>query len=124
MMGNITYFLNWMGPISSGWYEDNKIPYKEVTKENRLLGKTITIKEYKTHYSCGRVDVHGSDDPWMEFSVPVMESSSWNKISDWLYDFSSESVLTKDELFSTYERETGEKIKWWNVDNDKTKDYI
>ena len=84
----ITYSTNWMGPINTNWLEKNG-----------------------NQWSGGRIDVDGvPDEPWgFEIGLPVMKTKDWNEFSDWLIDFTSEELLTLDELLVEY----GKPISWF-----------
>ncbi len=116
----ISYSTNWMGPISTKWYEDNNIPY--VIKETS--GAILPIakyKEYDQSYSAGRIDIYGlsEEDHWggkSEYSVGVMESESWDHLTEFLDTYKTEDLVSPDTLIDAFEKETGHKIKWWKGD--------
>ena len=106
----ITYSTNWMGVVSTSWYEDNNIPYKDVTRFSKLLNKEVTARHFEVYYSCGRIDIRGvKSEPWgLEYSVSPMHSEDWDALGDWLWDFESKELLTLDELLTLY----GKPIRW------------
>lgn len=115
----ITYSTNWMGPISTKWYEDNNIPYvSKKTSGDVLWGTPPTeYKDFTESYSCGRIDIYGlsEQDHWggkSEYSVGVMKSESWNLLSDFLDTYKTEDLVSPDVLFGEFEKETGHKIEW------------
>lgn len=111
----LSFFLNMMGVANIGWYERNNIPYKEVWTTSDLFPKTL-VKEYTTHYYCGRIDVHGHPEfPFnFEYSVDIMDGESWNKLGDWLDDLTLDYLPdTVEEIYEMFERETGFHINWW-----------
>lgn len=93
----IRYSTNWMGPISLNWYEDRGLDYETEP------------------YSAGRLDFYNPTTESHypdEMSVPPMRSEDWRSLSKWLDKFSSETVLTLDEIVEEYEK-TNPKIRWW-----------
>ena len=42
-----------------------------------------------------------------------MEEDSWSKLGEWLMNLKLGRVPTASELFRMYERQTGDKIKWF-----------
>lgn len=101
----ITYSTNWMGPINLHWY-----------KERGLLEADGVST--KINYSAGRIDIrddtkHGYDG-WHEYSVPPMHSEDWNRLADWLWDLTTDTLLPYSELIERFETETETKIRWAN----------
>ena len=111
----ITFFLNWMGVMSNHWYEDNNISYTEETRYNSILGKEITTKRWKTHYSIGRIDIHGvPDEPYgISYGVPLMKDTSWGKLGIYLGSLELDYLPTVEDLFSMFEESTQHKIEWF-----------
>ena len=117
----ITYFMNWMGPVSMKWYEKNNIPYKEtwITFKNlRKYGiktEPRMVKKYLQEYCCGRIDVSGvpGEPCGIEYGVGMITKESWMAMVDYLKDLKTTSVLSKDELFHKFESDTGQKIQWF-----------
>ena len=113
-----TYSTNWMGPVSTRWYEDNNIPY--VLKMSS--GRFGPIKEYKSYtesYSCGRIDIYGLDNEeyWggkSEYSLGVMRTEDWNALGDWLDKLTTSSLCSYKELLHDFEKDYGQSIKWIN----------
>ena len=92
----ITYDTNWMGPIYTQWFEERGLDY---------------------NWYGGRIDIRGTEDPYgMEYGLDVMDGQSWRKLTDWLDDFSSEELLTYDELINIFETENNFKINWYKED--------
>lgn len=94
----ISYYLNFMGPISKSWYVKNNVP-----EGVYLYG--------------GRIDISGiPNEPFgHEYGVEIMYESSWSLLSDWLDDLTTEKVLTKEEIFELFESECNHKIKWFEL---------
>jgi len=94
----ITYSTNWMGPISLRWYE-----------ERGLSNTAIT-------YSAGRIDIRDDSksgyDGWDEYSLPPMRTEDWNALSDYLWDLTTEELLSYNELILQFETHYGKKIRW------------
>ena len=112
----VIYFLNWMGPVSLRWYEENEVPYTEkVIKSQITKDKEIIVKEYAPQYGCGRIDVDGiEDEPYgVEYSVGVMEMESWSTLANWLDELHTEKPLSKEEIFERFKAETGHEIRWF-----------
>ena len=110
----ITYSTNFMGPISVKWYEDNKIPYQSITRINPYTGNKTTIKKFMKQYAGGRLDVNGTGEPFgQEIGVPIMEAESWNELQEFLWTFSSDKVLTLEQIVQALEDETGFRIVWF-----------
>lgn len=112
----LSFFLNWMGVVSTKWYDDMQIPFTLETKYSELLGKEITLKNYEKYYSCGRIDVHGHEEhPWgYEYGVGIMDNESWSKFGDWLHeltlDYLPDSV---EEIVDMFEVDTNYTINWF-----------
>ena len=117
----LTFFLNWMGPVSTKWYEDNKVPYRDKIIKHNVFKEHIMCREYNISYSCGRIDVYGHPDyPYnYEYSVDIMESESWYKLKDYLNDLKLD-YLPDDvqEIYDMFEKDTGWKIQWWKDRNE------
>ena len=84
----------------------------------RKVGDVLEYDEITTHYCGGRIDIRGVPgdeywNGWHEYSLPIMHGKSWNLLSDWLDDFTSETLLGYDELIQTFEKDTGHIIEWW-----------
>jgi len=115
----IRYSTNWMGPVSMNWYEQRGlVETKIVTLEEDSAfsglkaGDQYESKEITTHYSCGRIDVYGTDDPYgAEIGVPPMQSEDWARFGDWLETFETDDVWTLEQLVELYER-ANPKIRW------------
>jgi hypothetical protein len=109
-----------MGPISTDWYRQRGLIREEVHIQeedskitNRKAGDQYTIEVFTQSYSCGRLDVQGTDNPYGdEIGVPPMLSQDWCTFGRWLEDFTTETMWTLDQLVELYER-TNPKITWW-----------
>ena len=86
----IHYNLNWMGPINTDW-----------------------IKQYGQGWAAGRIDCRGKGlDPYgEELSVPPMKQEDWYRMADWLWEFTTEKLLTLEQLVEIYEQ-TNPPITW------------
>lgn len=110
----ITYSTNFMGPLSTKWYEDNKIPYQSITRINPITGNKTTIKKFMKQYAGGRLDVGGTGEPFgTELGVPIMEMESWNILQEFLWTFSSKEVLTLEQIITALADETGHEVVWF-----------
>lgn len=110
----ITYSTNFMGPIAIPWYENNKIPYQQITRINPITGTKTTTKKFMKNYAGGRIDVRGTEDPYgLEIGVPIMEAESWNELQQFLWTFTSKEVLTLQQIVQALEDETGFSIVWF-----------
>jgi len=115
----IRYSTNWMGPVSMQWYKDRGLVRTEthIQEEdskftNRKAGDTYEIELITTPYSCGRIDIMGTDDPHGdEIGVPPMQSEDWCRFGLWLDTFETDAVWTLDQLVELYER-ANPKIRW------------
>ena len=112
----ISYSTNWMGPVSTRWYEERDIPF--VLK--KTSGKILPVVEYKDfleNYSCGRIDIYGLDEEeyWCgksEYSVAPMRTEDWNAFGDWLDNIKDERLITYEELILQFEEHYGQPIRW------------
>ena len=116
----ISYSTNWMGPISTRWYEDRNIPFEIRETSGKILPKT-EYKHYLESYSCGRIDIYGLDESehWggkSEYSVAPMRTEDWNELSDWLDTLDTDELWSYDKLFQSFKHDTGIQIRW--VEND------
>ncbi|ATS94036.1 hypothetical protein P13BB106kb_p052 [Pectobacterium phage DU_PP_V] len=110
----VTYFLNWMGPVSNRWYEENNIPYTEEEKFNSILGEVVKIRTYETKYGAGRVDIHDASPFGSELGVPLMDMQSWNRLGHYLANLkTTDAPRNLAELVNWYEQDTGETINWF-----------
>ena len=106
----ITYSTNWMGVANLQWYRDRGLVHKvaRVTK----TGDTVEFEEPTEDYSCGRIDVYGTDNPWGdEIGVPPMRSEDWSQFGNWLDTFETDREWTLAELTAEYEK-TNAPIRW------------
>ena len=119
MTQRISYSTNWMGVVNMQWYRDRGLTRK-VTKvlesdskiSDKKAGDIVEFEEITEHYSCGRIDVRGTGDPYGdEIGVPPMRSEDWRMFSEWLDPFETSIMWTLDELVSEYEK-TNPPIRW------------
>jgi hypothetical protein len=116
MVDEYTFFLNFMGPISNSWYEENNIPFTTEKRYSNIQGKEVEYKEWDVHYYGGRIDIHHPNFAYNnEYGVDVMDGESWGLLSDWLDELSLAELPTKDELFQMFEEQTGHKIKYFKM---------
>jgi len=116
----ISYSTNWMGPVSTRWYEERGIPF-EMKKTTGNILPVVEYKEYLESYSCGRIDIRGLDEEenyngWSEYGVAPMLTEDWILLSDWLDDLTTVGLWEYDILISIFESEVlnGRKIRWFN----------
>ena len=112
----INYSTNWMGPVSTRWYEDRDIPFEWRETSGILLPKT-EYKYFLESYSCGRIDIRGLDEEenyggWGEYGVAPMRTEDWNAFGDWLDNREDESLTTYKELIRQFEEHHGKPIRW------------
>lgn len=116
----VRYSTNWMGVANLEWYRTRGLLVKKTitmtspaTRWSKYNpGDTIEVEEPQTYYSCGRIDVTGTDDPWGdEIAVPPMTNQSWYLFSEWLETFETDDMWTLDQLVELYER-ANPKIVW------------
>ena len=117
----ITYSTNWMGPVSTRWYEDRNIPFEWKETSGKIFEK-MQYKHYLESYSCGRIDIYGLDEQehWCgrsEYSVAPMRTEDWNELSDWLDTLDTDELWSYDKLFQSFKHDTGIQIRW--VENDQ-----
>jgi len=117
----IRYSTNWMGPVSMHWYEQRGlVETKMITLDEDSAfsglkaGDQYECEEIVTYYSAGRIDIHGTGDPYgEEIGVPPMTSEDWYRFGAWLETFETDTVWTLDQLVELYER-ANPKITWDN----------
>ena len=127
----ISYSTNWMGPVSQEWYQVRRLT-KTVTATvesefvSGLLGKTIGEKyereEITEHWAAGRIDIYGLDEKeyyggMCEYGLPPMRGEDWNRFSEWLDDFVTDTLWDFEDIIAEYEK-TNPKITWdtYNVE--------
>lgn len=134
---SVSYFLNWMGPVSMTWYEERGLTHKvdRVVESDIIrnmlrnspklkypdieIGDTYEITEITTNYSAGRIDIRDSNkegyDGWDEYAVPPMMAEDWNILSQWLWNLETTEVWDYEMLISIFEGEVlnGREIRWW-----------
>ena len=115
----ISYSTNWMGPVSTKWYEDRNIPFVLKKTLNASNTAYIEYKDYLESYSCGRIDIYGLDEEeyWCgkhEYGLAPMRTEDWNDFSDWLDHISCKFMLKLDTLIHLFEITHKRKIRWAN----------
>jgi len=99
----ITYSTNWMGPVNLHWYEERGLLEAD--------GVTPTIR-----YSAGRIDIRDDTkegyDGWDEYSVAPMHGEDWNALGDYLWDLTTEELLSYNTLIEQFETHYGKRIRW------------
>ena len=111
----ISYSTNWMGPVSTKWYEDRQIPFS-IAFTSGIIFNVTEYKEYTESYSCGRIDIYGldSEEYWggkHEYSLSVMRTEDWNALGDWLDKLETDELMPYDLLIERFEEHYG-KIRW------------
>lgn len=110
---SFTYSVNWMGPVSTRWYEDRNIPFVMKETSGKHLPK-FEYKEFLESYSCGRIDIRGDTESphGDEYSVAPMRTEDWNTFGDWLDTLDTPYLWTYKELLVGFARQTGTVIRW------------
>ena len=115
----ISYSTNWMGPISTKWYEERNIPFvmKNIPSHFSPLHYKLEYKDYLESYSCGRIDIYGLDEEeyWCgkhEYSVAPMRSEDWNRFSAWLYEMQTEELWSYEKLIEHFQYYNKADIRW------------
>ena len=113
MKVKISYSTNWMGPVSTRWYEENNIPYVLKTTSGKF-GPATEYKDFTESYSCGRIDIRGvPDEPWgLEYGLPIMHGEDCNALSDYLEELTTEELVPYNTLIEQFETHYGKKIRW------------
>lgn len=121
---SVTYSTNWMGPVSMDWYRKrgltrqvSKVLEEDQTFGNLKAGDTWTYEEIITEYSCGRIDIRGLDpekfyNGWDEYGLAPMHSEDWNALGDFLWNLTTETQLSYNELIERFELSYGKFIRW------------
>jgi len=120
----VTYSTNWMGPVSTQWYEDRNIPFEMRETSGKLLPK-VEYKHFLESYSCGRIDIYGLDyDKYYagrdEYGLAPMKTNDWNYLSDWLNNLETEQKLGYTSLLQQFEEYLGRDIQWFDEPEPKT----
>ena len=122
----VTYSTNWMGPVNMNWYRERGLTRKvtRVVKEDDLLvklgrkkvGDVLEYDEITTHYGAGRIDIRDDTKEgyagWNEYSVAPMHGEDWNALGDYLWDLTTEQLLSYNELIEQFETHYGKRIRW------------
>jgi hypothetical protein len=99
----ITYSTNWMGPINLHWYGERGLLEAD--------GVTPTVQ-----YSAGRIDIRDDTkegyDGWHEYGIDPMHGEDWNALGDYLWDLTTEELLSYNTLIEQFETHYGKKIRW------------
>ena len=129
---SVTYSTNWMGPVNMDWYRERgltKIVSEFIEKDQAFgyfkAGDTWTYEDITEPYACGRIDIRDSNkegyDGWDEYDLEPMHSEDWNALSEYLWDLTTETQLSYDDLIAGFEDYYGKKIRWWNDDDELRK---
>ena len=130
----ISYSANFMGPCSMDWYRARGFTHMvEKTCESELIrnalrtskvlnypnieiGDTYEIEDVKVHYAGGRIDIRDSSKPgydgWDEYGMAPIHGEDWNALSDWLWDLTTDTLLSYNDLIEQFEQYYGKKIRW------------
>ena len=116
----INYSTNWMGPVSTRWYEDNNIPFEWRETSGKILPK-VKYKHFLESYSAGRIDIYGLDEGehWggkSEYGVAPMLTEDWNAFSYWLDEMQTEELWSYDKLIEHFQYYYGKEIRWWEIE--------
>ena len=81
------------------------------------VGDTFERQEVTQDYSTGRIDIRGVPgdeywNGWHEYDVAPMRTEDWNALSDFLWDLTTEELLSYNELIEQFETHYGKKIRW------------
>lgn len=101
------------------WYKDRGLVTTKITTLEhdsviigRKAGDQYEVGEIIQQYSCGRIDVMGTGDPYgEEIGVPPMTSEDWYRFDLWLDTLETDDVWTLEQLVELYER-SNPKITW------------
>ena len=121
----IHYNINWMGPVSMDWYRERGLTHQvsEVLTEDQTFGDlkagdTWTYEDITTHYCAGRIDIRDSSkegyDGWDEYDLSPIHVEDWNALGDYLWDLTTETQLSYNQLIESFEEYYGKKIRWLN----------
>ena len=127
----ISYSTNWMGPVSQEWYRARgltEIVTRTIETETisklfgKPIGETIELEEITERWCGGRIDIYGLDEKeyysgMCEYSLRPMRGEDWNRFSEWLDDFVTETLWDFEDIIAEYEK-TNPKITWdtYNVE--------
>ena len=105
-----------MGPVSTRWYEDRKVPFEWRETSGKIFEK-MEYRHYLESYSCGRIDIYGLDETehWggrSEYSVAPMRTEDWNELSDWLNELETYELATYEELIEHFQYYYRKEIRW------------
>lgn len=111
----VHYSTNWMGPVNIQWYRDRGLAV-EVTKvcdfdskySNLKRGDTYKYWDITEHYSAGRIDISTGD----EYGLAPMKSEDWSLLSNWLDDYVTPEVVSKQTLIADFEKHLKRSIRW------------
>lgn len=119
----IQYSTNMMGPVSLDWYRERGLTAMvSWTLESDIFaemfgkrpGDQHEQEEVTEYWAGGRIDIYGvpGEHHPIEYSLPIMDGESWNIFSDWLDEYETEEFASFGQIISTFETETGHKIRW------------
>ena len=119
----ISYSTNWMGPVSMEWFRERGLTetVREVLDKDQKYGKLKKgdVWEYEViteNYAAGRIDIRDDTkygyDGWNEYGLPPMRTEDWNALSEFLWDFETEELLSFEDLIAQFEKHYGKKIRW------------
>jgi hypothetical protein len=119
MKNTITYSINWMGVANMQWYRDRgliekvtQVLEKDSVFSDKKAGDIVEYEKITETYSCGRIDVRGTDDPYGdEIGVPPMHAEDWHTFGEWLDTMKTDRVWSRSELVAEYEK-TNPAIRW------------
>lgn len=112
----IQYSTNWMGPISTRWYENINAPYEMRETSGEILPK-VEYKHFLESYSGGRIDIYGLDQEeyWggkHEYNLPPMITEDWNALGEWLDQMQTETLWTYEKLIEHFQYYNKAEIRW------------
>ena len=113
----ITYFLNWMGPVSVNWYVDRGLYNQVGTRYSPYLKQNIPVYDKSIELACGTIDISGLDpeeyyEGKTEYLCPLMTEDSWNRFSKFLNNLQTENLYSFEELLDKF-NETNKEIEWY-----------
>jgi len=131
----IDYSTNMMGPISIDWYRKRDLTHmvdKEIVTPMEAqiykanIGDTVRVEDVTEYWCGGRIDIYGLDETehyggMSEYSLPIMDGQSWEKLSEWLDEYTSEELTSFEDLVIIFKKETNHKIRWADDEFGETK---
>jgi hypothetical protein len=124
-----------MGPISIDWYRKRDLTHmvdKEIVTPMEAqiykanIGDTVRVEDVTEYWCGGRIDIYGLDETehyggMSEYSLPIMDGQSWEKLSEWLDEYTSEELTSFEDLVIIFKKETNHKIRWADDEFGETK---